>query len=73
LLAILALRHRDREGRTFASDVFMRLRGSTGLDAAMGTAQGDPGDYVFAPYDRLLTELREKVSPADDGGAGRRP
>jgi hypothetical protein len=39
----------------------------------MGTAHGDPGDYVFAPYDRLLTELREKVSPADDEGAGRRP
>jgi hypothetical protein len=67
LLALLALRHHDPSGRTFAAYLFMRLR-SMGLDAAMGTGHRGPGDYVFAPYDKLLNELREKISPPDAEG-----
>jgi hypothetical protein len=44
--------------------MFMRLRGSTTLDAAMETEPQGPGDYVFAPFDKILADLGEKVSPA---------
>jgi len=68
LLANLALRHHDPEAQTLGADLFMRLRNSTRLDTAMGTSPDDAGDYVFAPYDKLLAELQERVSPADDDG-----
>jgi hypothetical protein len=70
LLAILALRHRNSDALRIGGDLFVQLRGSTRLDAAMGTHPRDPGDYVFAPYDKLLTDLREKVSPAEAGSGG---
>jgi hypothetical protein len=67
LLATLALRRHDASVETSASDMFMRVRGSTMLDAAMGTAPQGPSDYVFAPFDKILTELGERVSPAVAG------
>ncbi len=60
LLAALILRHRDpdyRKGRT--ADLVMRLRADGRLDAATGT---ESLDYVFAPIDKLLEELRQKVT-----------
>jgi hypothetical protein len=67
LLAALMLRHRDPEGRHLPRGVLLKLRDATGLDAATG---GNRSDYLAAPIDRLLTELREKVqsnvAPTDE-------
>jgi hypothetical protein len=42
LLALLALRHRDRGGRTFASDVFMRFAAAQGWTPPWGRLTAIP-------------------------------
>ncbi len=65
LLTALMLRHRDPDyAKGRAADLFLALRAQSGLDAAMAT-EGD--NFVFAPYEKLLDELRHKLG--DDSGS----
>ena len=60
LLAALMLRHRDPGyEKGWASNLVTSLRADGRLDAATGTKSTD---YVFAPIDKLLEELRRKMT-----------
>jgi hypothetical protein len=59
LLVALMLRHSDpnySQGR--GSTLTMNLRRETAIDESTGTGNGE---YVFAPIDKLLAELRGKL------------
>ena len=60
LLVALRLRHSDPDyslGR--GSDLAMELRRSTAIEASTDVQSSD---YVFASLDKLLTELRQKLT-----------
>jgi hypothetical protein len=60
LLVALRLRHSDPDfshGR--GADLAMELRRTTAIEASTGVQSSD---YVFASLDRLLTELRQKLT-----------
>lgn len=59
LLAALMLRHRDPGAERLRPTLFLKLRGISGLDAAMDTTNTS---YLFAPFDRLLDGLRQKIT-----------
>jgi Domain of unknown function (DUF4365) len=66
LLTALMLRHRDPDyARGRGSALFAALRDHSELDVAMATE----GDYLFAPYDGLLNELRHKLGDDPSGAA----
>lgn len=59
LLTALMLRHQNQDYRKGpGAGFFMDLRSASNLNANTGS---QPDDYVFAPYDKLLRELKEKL------------
>jgi hypothetical protein len=66
LLTALMLRHRDPDyARGRGGALFSALRGYSELHVAMATE----GDYLFAPYDKLLDDLRHKLGDDPSGTA----
>ncbi len=64
LLIALLLRHHDPSVELSRVDSFAGLRQATVLDVATSS---EHDSFLFAPFEKLLDELREKIAPINIG------